>query len=63
LRHSWPKIEVSLELPLLLFWLLWDWLDMSALLRKLWLKQGLPRVEDGEAALASTARVQWQKPW
>jgi hypothetical protein len=44
-------------------WLLWDWLDMSALLRKLWLKQGLPRVEDGEAALASTARVQWQKPW
>jgi hypothetical protein len=61
-RHGIAPL-FGLELPLLLFWLLWDWLDMSALLRKLWLKQGLPRVEDREAALASTARVQWQKPW
>jgi hypothetical protein len=52
-------MEVSLKLPLLLFWLIQDWLDRSALLRKLWLKQGLPRVEDGGAALARTARLQW----
>jgi hypothetical protein len=52
-------MAVSLEPPLLLQ----DWLGMSALLGKLWLKQGLPRVEDGEAALARTAWLQWKKPW
>jgi hypothetical protein len=62
---------VSLELPQLLFWLRRVWLDASALLRKMSLRQSLPRVKGGgeargeaggEAPLTKMAKPRLKQP-